>query len=191
MNELLIKQNKDNLKTIPTMVFLCFSFFTFSSYMKSGFSTETLAILGLGALLLIFGGWHQYLISKRQVLINKLTSQIQITEFSFFGTPKHLTYPLSDFSSVQSYITRGKGARNIVELLTTDGNRGLMLSSFFPCSGKKFWSLETETENPEAALLASKVSAFITIKNIGFVGHKFATNQIGIENNAKFIRNMF
>jgi hypothetical protein len=98
---------------------------------------------------------------------------------------------LDDFSSVQSYISRGKGARNIVELVTTDGNRGLVLSTFYPCGGKKFWSLQIEIENPEAALLASKVSEFITIKNVGFIGHKFVTNQIGIEKNAKFISNMF
>lgn len=191
MNELLIKQNKSALKTILAMVFFVFAFFTFSIYLESGFSSQTQALLGLGVFFLVFGGWHQYLISKRHVLINKLTSQIEITEFSFFGTPKHITYSLSEFSSVQSYITRGKGARNIVELVTTDGNRGLLLSSFFPCGGKKFWSLEIETENPEAALLASKVSEFIKIKNTGFIGHKFVTNQIGIENNAKFISNMF
>jgi len=188
MNELLIKQNKSALKAILAMVF---SFFTFSSYLQSGFSSQTQALLGLGVFFLVFGGWHQHLISKRQVLINKLTSQIEITEFSFFGTLKHITYSLSDFSSVQSYITRGKGARNIVELVTTDGNRGLLLSSFLPCGGKKFWSLEIETENPEAAQLASKVSEFMKIKNTGFIGHKFVTNQIGIGNNAKFISNMF
>lgn len=191
MNELLIKQNKSALKTILAMVFFVFAFFIFSSYLKSGFSSQTQAMLGLGVFFLFCGGWHQYLISKRHVLINKLSSQIEVTEFSFFGTPKHITYSLSDFSSVQSYITRGKGARNIVELVTTDGNRGLLLSCFPPCGGKKLWSLEIETENPEAAQLASKVSEFITIKNTGFIGHKFVTNQIGIENNAKFISNMF
>lgn len=138
MNELLIKQNKSALKTIPAMVFLVFAFFTFSSYLSSGFSAPTQALLGLGGFFLFFGGWHEYLIFKRKVLINKLTSQIEITEFSFFGTPKHNTYSLGDFSSVQSYITRGKASRNIVELVTTDGNRGLLLSSFFPGGGKKF-----------------------------------------------------
>ena len=159
--------------------------------MNSGFSTQTQALLGFGVFFLVFGGWHQYLDSKRQVLINKLTSQIELTEFSFLGKSKHTTYSLDDFSSVQSYISRGKGARNIVELVTTDGNRGLLLSSFFPCCGKKFWSLDIETENSEAALLASKVTEFIKIKNMGFIGHKFVTSQLGIEKNAKFISNIF
>lgn len=173
------------------MVFLVFAFFTFSSYLKFAFSTQTQALLGLTIFFTVWGVWSLYISSKRRVLIDKLTSQIQITEISFFGTQKHNTYSLGDFSSVQSYITHGKGARNIVELVTRDGNRGLLLSSFLPSGGKKFWSLEIETENQEAALLASKVSEFITVKNLGFVGHKFATTQIGIENNANFISNMF
>lgn len=191
MNELLIKQNKSALKANVAIVFLVFVFFTFSIYLKSGFSTQTQALLGLGTFFLFFGGWNYYLVSKKQILINKLTLQIKVTELSLFGTPKHITYSLGNFSSVRSYITRGKGARNIVELVTTDGNRGLALSSFSPCGGKKFWSLEIETENPEAALLASKVSEFIKIKNMGFIGHKFATSPIDIENNAKFISNIF
>lgn len=117
--------------------------------------------------------------------------QIEINEFSFFGNRKQKTYPLSKFGSVQSYITHGKAARNIVELVTTDGNRGLRLSSFLPCGGKKFWSLEIETENPKAAVLTSKVAAFISIKNRGFIGHKFATYEISIDDDGKFISDMF
>ncbi|WP_029148856.1 hypothetical protein [Methylophilus sp. 5] len=191
MNELLIKQNKGTLKTLPVMFFLVFAFFTISSYLGSGFSAQTQTMLGFTIFIQFFALWYLHIHSKRQVLINKSTEKIEITEFSIFGTQKYKNYPLGNFSSIQSYITHGKGARNIVELVTSDGNRGLFLSSFLPCGGKKFWSLEIETENPEAALLASQVAAFLSIKNIGFIGHKFATNQVGIENNAKFISNMF
>ena len=191
MNELLIKQNKSALRAMPTIIFLVFAFFTFSSYLRSAFSAQTQTLLAFTIFFTVLGAWSQYVSSKRQVLINKLTSQIEITEFSVFGARKHNTYSLNSFGSVHSYITHGKGARNIVELVTTDGNRGLLLSSFLPSGGEKFWSLEIETENPEAALLASEVSGFITIKNLGFIGHKFFTNQIGIENNAKFISRMF
>ncbi|MBF4988343.1 hypothetical protein [Methylophilus sp. 14] len=191
MNELLIKQNKGALKTLPVMFLLVFTFFTISSYLGSGFSAQTQAMLAFTIFFTVFALWFLHIHSKRQVLINKSTEQIEITEFSIFGTQKYKNYPLGNFSSIRSYITHGKGARNIVELVTSDGNRGLFLSSFLPCGGKNFWSLEIETENPEAALLASQVAAFLSIKNIGFIGHKFATNQVGIENNAKFISNMF
>lgn len=191
MNELLIKQNKSALKIIPAMAFLLFGFFTISSYLGSGFSAQTQATLAFTIFFTIFALWYLYTDSKRQVLINKSTKQIEIIECSIFGTQKYNNYPIGNFSSIQSYITHGKGARNIVELVTSDGNRGLFLSSFLPCGGKKFWSFEIETENPKAALLASQVAAFIPIKNTGFIGHKFATNQVGIENNAKFISKMF
>ena len=194
MNELLIEQNKVGFKTKPLLVFLISSFFTLATYLKTGFSTQTQAMLFFTIAFTAWGSWYLYTASKKLILINKSTEQIQVTELSFWGKLKHKKYSLNNFGAVQSYITRvttGMGAVHIVELVSKDGNRGLVLSTFLPCGNRRFWSLEIEKENPNAIDLASKVADFIPVNNLGFIGHKFVTNQIGIEDETKYISNMF
>jgi hypothetical protein len=177
MNELNIKQAKAVLQTLPILTLCIFISFIIVLYLKTGLSTLTLAILISTILMTAYGAWDLHTTSKRQVSIDRLKGRITVVSVSIIGHQSIRHYPIQYFSAVRSYITNDNAAKNMVELVTNDGKRGLLLSSFSPYS-KKRWSLEGGTENPDAAALVNVVTAFIPLKNLGFVGRRFETDSV-------------
>ncbi len=190
MTELLIIPDKGELKTYPVLLLAIMLLFIIANYLNKGLDTATLAALGFIIVLIALMFWNLYMASKTRILINKATKQIEVISYGFFGTRQESSYPIMYFGSIRSYISFGGSARNIVELITNDGNRSLHLSSFLPHGGKKFWSLKMETENPEAENLVMTVANFIPVENLGFVGHQFGKFPIEIKED-NFIKNMF
>lgn len=190
MNELLITPDKGALKTQPVLLLTILLFFTAANYVLKGFNPLTQAMLFLTVVCTVYGYWKLYIASKKQVLINKITRQIEVTTYNFFGTRQVKTYPIMYFGAIRSYISLGHAARNVVELITNDGSHSLHLSRFLPNGGKKFWSLGGTTENPEAANLVTTVTNFIPVQNLGFVGHHFG--KFPLERGGDgFIKNIF
>lgn len=190
MTELLIIPDKGELKTYPVLLLAIMLLFIIANSLNQGLDTVTLAALGFIVVLIALMFWNLYVASKTRILINKTTKQIEVISYSFFGTRQESSYPIMYFGSIRSYISFGGGARNVVELITNDGNRSLHLSSFLPHGGKKLWSLKMETENPEAENLVMTVANFIPVQNLGFVGHQFGKFPIEIKED-NFIKNMF
>ncbi|MEZ0288306.1 MAG: hypothetical protein ACAH05_05000 [Methylophilus sp.] len=190
MTELLITPDKGALKPQPVLLLTVLLFFTIANYLGKGFNATTQAMLFLTVLLTAYAFWRLYIDSKKQILINRNSRQIQVITYTFFGTRQDISYPIMYFGSIRSYISVGNRARNVVELVTNDGNRSLPLSSFLPNGGKKFWSVEVETENPEAANLVTTVASFIPVQNLGFVEHHFAKFPLEKEE-GNLIKNIF
>ncbi|MGQ2966173.1 hypothetical protein [Methylophilus sp.] len=174
MTELLITPAKGALKTKTVLLFALLLSCTVTSYLAKGLNALTLALLMLTVLLSAYGSWRMYIASKTKILINKTSRQIEVTRYTFFGSRQQQHYPVMYFGAIRSYISLDHGARNVVELITNDGHGSLHLSSFMPRGGKKFWSVEVETEHPDARQLVSRVANFIPVQNLGFVGHHFA-----------------
>jgi uncharacterized membrane protein len=177
MNELHIKQAKAALQTLPILTLCIFISFVVALYIKTGLSSLTVAILMSTILMTAYGIWDLHTTSKRQVSINRLKGRITVLSVTIFGHQRIRHYPIQYFSAVRSYITTDNAAKNMVELVTNDGKRGLLLSSF-SSNGKKRWPLDGETENPDAAALVNVVTAFIPLKNLGFVGKRFETDSV-------------
>lgn len=190
MTELLITPAKGTLKTKPVLLLAIFLCATITSYLAKGLNALTLALLLLTVLLSAYAGWRNYIASKRQVLINKISKQIEVTSYTFFGSRQQQSYPVMYFGAIRSYISSGHGSRNVVELITNDGQGSLHLSSFMPEGGKKFWSVQVETEHPDARQLVSSVANFIPVQNLGFVGHHFAKLPLE-KNDDHFIKQLF
>jgi hypothetical protein len=185
MTELLITPAKGTLKTKPVLLLAILLCFTVTSYLAKGLNALTLALSLLTVLLTTGGCWRIYLASKNKILINKTTRQIHVTRYTIFGSRQQQSYPVMYFGAIRSYISLGPGARNVVELVTNDGHGSLHLSSFTPRGGKRFWSVQVETEHPDAAQLVSSVANFIAVQNLGFVGHHFAKRPL--DNNADHV----
>lgn len=188
MNELKIKQAKAAIEILPILTLCIFICFVIAIYLKTGFSSITLAMLFSTIVMTAYGVWNLHIASKRQVSINRLKGQITIVSFSILGHQRMTHYPIHYFSTVRSYITKDNAAKNMVELVTNDGNRGLLLSSFSLQRDKKFWSTEFGTENPDAAALANAVTAFIPLRNLGFVGKRFETQSVEKDEGSFFSR---
>lgn len=190
MTELLIIPDQGVLKTKPVFLLTILLFFTVSHYLHKGFNPLTQAMFFLTVVLTVYGYWGLFIASKRRVIINKASRQIEVITYTFFGNRQKSSYPMMYFASIRSYISLGNGARNVVELITNDDARSLHLSSFLPDGGKKSWSLEGATEHPEAANLATTVAHFISVQNLGFVGYHFGKFPLEKEGNHR-IRNIF
>ena len=177
MNELKIKQAKAALQTLPILTLCIFISFVIALYLKTGLSSLTLSILISTLVMTAYGVWDLHTTSKRQVSINRLKGHITVVSVSIIGHQRIRHYPIQYFSAVRSYITAENAAKNMVELVTNDGKRGLLLSSFSP-HGKKLGFLEGERENPDATALVNAVIVFIPLKNLGFVGKRFETESV-------------
>ncbi|MGP1717071.1 MAG: hypothetical protein ACTS9Y_07825 [Methylophilus sp.] len=181
MNELRITQDKRALNTLPVLALSLFTCPTVAFYLITGLSSLTQAAVISTLVTTAWVAWEAYIASNRYVLISRSRRQITIVSMNLFGTPRMRLFPVNHFNAVRSYITAGNTARNVVELVTNDGKRGLVLCSFSNASGKKPWSFAFETENPHAANLANTVSAFMPVKNLGFLGRKLESPSV--ENN--------
>lgn len=190
MTELLIIPDKGALKTPPVLLYAILLFFTVTSYLGKGFNTATLGLLCLTIALTASMFWSLYIASKKRILINKASKQIEIITYTFFGARQENSYPIMYFGSIRSYISLGGGSRNVVELITNDGTRSLHLSSFLPHGRKQFWTMQVATENPEAAKLVNAITDFIPLQNLGFCGYHFGKFPLE-KNGAGFIKNIF
>jgi hypothetical protein len=137
MTELLITPDKGALKPRPFLLLVILWIFTIANYLGKGYNFTTQALLFFTVLLTAYAVWTLHIDSKKQILINKSTRQIEVIHYTFFGTRQNNSYPIMYFGTIRSYISLGHGARNVVELITNDGTRGLPLSSFLPNRGKK------------------------------------------------------
>jgi hypothetical protein len=171
MTELLITSAKGALKTQPVFLLIILLSLTVASYLNKGFNSITQSLLFVAVVLITykFRRWH--IDSKKQVLINKASREIEVITYTIFGTRLHKRYPIMYFGAIRSYISLGNRAKNVVELVTNDGARSLHLTAFLSNGARKFWSSKLETENPEAANLVTMVASFIPVQNLGFVGH--------------------
>ncbi|HYN55051.1 MAG TPA: hypothetical protein VES38_10140 [Methylotenera sp.] len=191
MNELIIKGSNERLKLIVPCLFFMFLFFSLISYLKSSWSNQTQAVTTTFFFISLFSFWALYIQSKRKVVINKTNDQIQVYETTFWGKENISSYSLSNFAYIRSFITFGRGAVNCVELVTDTGNWGLIISSFLPSGGQKFFSLVTESENPKAKNLCETIASYISLPNMGFQGHELCKTQIKNQNESTFIKNLF
>lgn len=84
---------------------------------------------------------------------------------------KVFAYALDDFSSVRSYATPGKGARNLIELITLSGGEALLISSHEPqWSSKGFFSVPVMMESADAMALRKAIAAECGLKDEGYLG---------------------
>ena len=172
MSELLIKQNKHNLHFMP-WVWLIFIFYAFFHFLSNGFSQNAII-----AFLTIFGlittvNWAVFQSSKREVLINKKDNEVTVFITNFLGKKSNKIYLINDFIGIRSYIYSGNDfAPNYVDLVFTDGKRGLLLSSFNHWSGDRFFKHDWY-ENKEATQLRDTVSKLTGLGDLGFIGKKW------------------
>lgn len=190
MDQLLIRPDKQYFTHQLTLLVFAFILFISIFYIKAALSITTFLLIT--AVCFLIGG-YLYASSKRTILIDKTANIIEVSQHNLFRKQNKQTFSINQFNSIRSYISRSRFPDHIVELVTTDNNRALTLAYFQPCSNKKFWTLITEVENPKAQILVKKIENFLPIENLGFVGHKFTTTQIGIEDNkiSKGISGMF
>ena len=104
---------------------------------------------------------------------------------------------LSYFEGVRSYILQkptlyfGNRIRepewemNAIELLTPEPVRGVLLHWFPPVINKQGAFKKERLENPDAALLAQRLSQFLGLTNHGFVGEKQRTAPLALHNPEK------
>jgi hypothetical protein len=125
------------------------------------------AILGGCALVAI---WVKSVQAKRSVEIDAALNTVSIHSVSALFRPGIRRYPLDKFGSVRSYVTSGRYAKVVVELVTKPGGEALFVAAFPPDNGaKSFWSMSTEAENTEAASLRQAISAYAGVKDHGFL----------------------
>jgi hypothetical protein len=191
MNELIIKESNERLKLIAPCLFIMFLFLSLTSYLKDSWSSQTQTVTTIFFLISLFGFWFLYVQSKRKVVINKTNNQIQVYEKTLWGKENLSYYPLSDFAYIRSFITHGKFAVNCVELVTQSDNWGLIVSSFLPSGGNKFFSLVSETENKKAKNLCESLTNYTSLPHKAFQGHQFCKTPIESKNESTFIKNLF
>ncbi|MGP1716811.1 MAG: hypothetical protein ACTS9Y_06485 [Methylophilus sp.] len=189
MTELIITPAKGALKAQPVLLLVTLLFVTMANYLGKGFNAVTQTLSFVTLMLATYVIWRAYIASKKQILINKASKQIEVTTYTFFGGRQKRRYPVMYFGAIRSYISLGHRARNVVELITNDGTGSLPLSSFTPKGGKKLWTVQIETENPAAADLVISVANLIPVQNLGFVGHHFEKTPVEKERD-HFIRNI-
>lgn len=169
---------------------LCFLFitvfFSLILYLKSGWVAETQAGIAVFSLLSLISLWILYIDTKRKVIINKAIDQIQVHEMTLLGRERRSSYPLSEFAYVRSIITPGRSAVNCVELVTAGENWGLVVSSFSPKGGPRFFSLITETESPNAETLCKAIADYTLLPNKGFQGHAYCKTHIRSRNEQSY-----
>lgn len=161
-------------------------FFSLILYLKSGWVAETQAGIAVFSLLSLISLWILYIDTKRKVIINKAIDQIQVHEMTLLGRERRSSYPLSEFAYVRSIITPGRSAVNCVELVTAGDNWGLVVSSFFPKGGPRFFSLITETESPNAETLCKAIADYTLLPNKGFQGHAYCKTHIRSRNEQSY-----
>ena len=172
MNELLIKQNKHNLHFMPWVWFI-FIFYTFFHFLGNGFSQNvTIVLLTIFGLIIILH-WAVFQSSKREVLIQKKDNKVTVFITNFLGKKNNKIYSINDFIGIRSYIYSGNNtAPNYVELVFTEGKKGLLLSSFNHWPGDKFFKHDWY-ENKEATELRDTVSKLTGLSDLGFIGKKW------------------
>ena len=148
-------------------------FFAFFYYLSYGYSKNILMIYSFTLVFLLVLHWTVYLQSKREVIISKKEKVVTIYETTFFRKITSTSFPLHTFIGIRSYLHSSEGAGNIhVELVHSDGIRGLPLSNFAISYGDKFLSYGLH-ENKEAEALRKAVSEFANLKDLGFLGSKW------------------
>lgn len=169
MEGLTIKQDKHILHLI-TLAWLILPIFAF----RLSHDAALFYCIGMSTLFATLH-WNAYQDYKKEVKLNKKTRTVNVMKVSFFGKVTVNTYHLDEFKGIRSYLRRsGKSNTNIVDLVFVDSDRGLMLSSFAPSSGKKFFTLKaSHLENEKATELRRTVSNFTGLADIGFLGQKW------------------
>lgn len=116
--------------------------------------------------------WTNLVGSKRSVEIDPDSKVVVIRKVSAFLRPRCIQYPLDRFGSVRSYLVNGgRVVYNIVELVTKEGGRALMVGSFEPASkAKSFTSIPVDDESEQAAALRADIAAATKLKDSGFLG---------------------
>lgn len=190
-NELSIKQNTGP-STVRAFCFLFITgFFSLILYLKSGWSAQMQAGIAVFFLLSFISLWMLYIDTKRKIIINKAIDQIQVHEMTLLGRQIRSSYTLSEFAYVRSIITPGRGALNCVELVTATENWGLVIASFSPKGGQRFFSLVTERENPKAEALSKAIADYALLPNKGFQGHAHCNMHIQIRNEQSYFEKHF
>ena len=170
-NTLEIAQDKRKMY----LVYMLWGFFIFgciTQYFILGFSKfwfiSPLVFLCIAACAHLFA--HQVL--KRRVKIDIKNQTIIVEEYTLFNRQKLKQFSTSEFNAVRSYISASRGGNtNLVELVRTSDNYGLILTNLPPSSGKQFWSLKSaHLENSNAEALRKNIVAFMQLKDLGFLG---------------------
>ena len=169
MNELLIKQNKHHLYSVPIawVVIGCFAFFHF---LGNDYSKAALMIFIFAFLIIAMLHWSVFQQSKREVIINKQENKITVLEKSYLNKEIVQSYSISSFRGVRSYLPSYQGIsppQNHIVLLYKDSDTNLLLSSFCVSSGNKFFT-HGAYETNEAESLRIAVSELTGLTDFGF-----------------------
>lgn len=127
----------------------------------------------------VVGAWANFIKSKRSIEIDIESRAVTIHKTSALLRPKRIEYPLDRFGSVRSYMTAGRYPKSVVELVTKEGGRALMVAFFEPDSkAKSFMSIPAEVENKEAAALREKIASLTNLRDSGYLGEQYVGAQM-------------
>lgn len=117
---------------------------------------------------------------------------------AFWGRQESVhSLPLGHFEGIQSYILQTPSISwdrhnpdwemNVLEFVTPEPIRGVVFHRFPPVVNKLGAFKKERLENPDAALLAQRLSQFLGLVNHGFVGEKQRTALLAVHDPEKTV----
>jgi hypothetical protein len=128
--------------------------------------------------LIAFCIWIEVVRGRRTAVVDGENGRVLIQTVSLLLRQKTTTFALSEFGSVRSYITPGRGSKNVVELVTVAGGEALLLAWFYPGVDKRKLFFPGETESIKAKNLRTDISKVAGLRDDGFLSVRWVGKQI-------------
>jgi hypothetical protein len=164
----------------PTLVLLAFAplFILHALPVSTASKTQVAMAAGFLCFPLVYM-WVELVRGRRTVRIEIDHGTVSVSSLSPFFRPRLVTYELSEFSSVFSYITVSRFPTNRVELAHSTGGKSLLLAEFETrLSARSFWSAPSEVESHRAVELRASVATTVHLKDAGFLGCRAQGKQL-------------
>jgi hypothetical protein len=164
----------------PTLVLLAFAplFILHALPVSTASKTQLAVAAGFLCFPLVYI-WVELVRGRRTVRIEVDRGTLSVSGLSLFFRPRIVTYQLSEFSSVFSYITVSRFPTNRVELAHSTGGKSLLLAEFETrLSARSFWSAPSEVESLLAVELRASVARAAHLKDAGFLGSRARGKQL-------------
>jgi hypothetical protein len=164
----------------PTLILLVFAPLFVLHALPVSTASKTQVAVAAGFLCLpLFYLWVELVRGCRTVRIELDHGTVSVSSLSPFFRSRLVTYQLSEFGSVFSYITVSRFSTNRVELAHSTGGKSLLLAEFeTKLSSRSFWSAPTEVESLRAVELRTSVATTAHLKDAGFLGSRARGKQL-------------
>lgn len=117
--------------------------------------------------------WIELVKAKRKVHIDAEANVVLVEDVSLLLISRSVSFPLSDFGYVGSYLFGVRSQTNYVALIAHDRQHGVVLAEFAPSPGsKRFFDLPSDAESALAKGLREHVAVCCAVRDVGFLGRR-------------------